>query len=125
MVVLTGMQPVLAVDDLSADVRYYVNQLGFSLDWTWGEPPVRAGLVRDGFELQLVSDRRFAPSCPSRIYFLVRDVDAYYTECVERGVEIDLPLEDRSFGMRDFRVVDPSGNVLAFGQALARKESDT
>lgn len=119
MVKFMGMQPVLAVTVLSTDLEYYQEQLGFEIAWEWGEPAVRAGVVRDALELQLVSDGRFSPECPSRVYFLVRGVDAYYAECQKRGAEIQMPLEDRtSFGMRDFRVTDRSGNVLAFGEPI-------
>jgi uncharacterized glyoxalase superfamily protein PhnB len=119
MIEFTGMQPVLAVLDLSTELGYYVEQLGFTVTWRWGEPPVRAGVARDGLELQLVSDGRFAPSCPSRVYFSVRDVDSLFEECLARGAMIDVELGDRPFGMRDFRVVDRSGNVLGFGEALS------
>lgn len=120
MAEFTGMQPVLAVDDLSRNESYYVEQLGFTVTWRWGDPPVRVGLARDGFELQLVSDHRFAPSCPGRVYFSVRSVDSFYEECVARGAKINMELDDRSFGMRDFRVIDLSGNVLAFGEAMGQ-----
>jgi catechol 2,3-dioxygenase-like lactoylglutathione lyase family enzyme len=122
MLEFTGMQPILAVGDISRNERYYVEQLGFAVTWRWGEPPVRVGVARDGFELQLVSDHRFAPSCPTRVYFLVRGVDSFYEECLARGAEIDLELGDRSFGMRDFRVEDLSGNVLGFGEAIGQGE---
>jgi uncharacterized glyoxalase superfamily protein PhnB len=122
MLEFTGMQPVLAVGDIVRDEKYYVEQLGFTVTWRWGEPPVRVGVARDGFELQLVSDCRFAPSCPARVYFSVRGVDSFYDECLARGAEIDLELDDRSFGMRDFRVVDLSGNVLGFGEAMSQGE---
>jgi uncharacterized glyoxalase superfamily protein PhnB len=118
------MQPVLAVDDLAKDLSYYVEQLGFTVSWKWEEPAVRAGVARDGLELQLVSDQRFAPACPSRVYFSVLGVDAYYAECLAGGATIELPLDDRPFGMRDFRVVDRSGNVLGFGEATAQDTAE-
>lgn len=110
---------MLAVADLEAELEYYVHRLGFAVAWRWGDPPVRAGVVRDGLELQLVTDDRFAPDGASRVYFQVRGVDDYWTRCVERGAEIDCPLGDRPFGMRDFRVADLSGNVLGFGQPVS------
>lgn len=116
MIEFTGMQPVVAVEVLARDLDYYVTKLGFEIGWQWGEPPVRAGVVRDGFELQLVADPRFSPACASRIYFVMRGVDAYYSECVDRGVTVETEIGDRSFGMRDFRVMDHSGNILGFGE---------
>jgi hypothetical protein len=50
-----GMHPVLAVKDLAKDLDYYQQQLEFSLSWQWGEPASRAGVRRDGIEIQLVN----------------------------------------------------------------------
>ncbi len=118
----TSIHPVLAVSDLEGALAYYRDRLGFSVSWQWGDgsgPAVRAGVERDGLEIQLVADGRFAPETASVVYVHVRGVDAYYRACVERGAEITMPLADRPFGMRDFRVVDPSGNALGFGEPMA------
>jgi uncharacterized glyoxalase superfamily protein PhnB len=48
-------------------------------------------------------------------YIQVSGVDAYYSELTERGVSLS-DLGDREYGMRDFEVVDPNGNRLAFGE---------
>jgi predicted enzyme related to lactoylglutathione lyase len=114
----TSVHPVLAVHDLGREIAYYVETLGFTLSWEWGEPPVRAGVQRDGLELQLVADGRFAPAEPSYVYFQIRGVDSYFATCVERGAEIVMTLGDRPFGVRDFRIVDPSGNKLGFGEPI-------
>jgi predicted enzyme related to lactoylglutathione lyase len=97
----TSVHPVLAVRDLDQHLTYYAQQLGFSTSWLWGDPPVRAGVRRDDVEIQLVSDGRLAPTQPSYVYFLIRGVDAYHANCVERGADIVMPLADRPFGMRD------------------------
>ena len=110
--------PVLSVDDLERTLQYYVERLDFGVSWRWGEPAVRAGVSRDGLELQLVSDGRFAPEGTSRVYFEITEVDAYFADCVERGADVVMPLGDRPFGVRDFRVRDPAGNVLGFGEPL-------
>jgi len=114
----TGIFPILPAGDLEATLDYYRDRLGFSVHWRWGDPPVRAGVRRDGVELQLDADRGTRPDHPARVYVHVRGVDAYYEKCLERGAEIVLPLDDRSFGMRDFRVEDPAGNVLGFGEPV-------
>jgi uncharacterized glyoxalase superfamily protein PhnB len=48
-------------------------------------------------------------------YIQIRGVDAYFAELKGRNVELS-ELADRSYGMRDFEVVDPFGNRLAFGE---------
>ena len=63
-----------------------------------------------------------APAEASRVYFLIRGVDAYYANCVEGGADIQMPLDDRPFGVRDFRVTDRSGNVLGFGEPIETGE---
>ena len=44
-------------------------------------------------------------------------VDAYYNQITVAGANVVVPLADRPYGMRDFRIVDPSGNELSFGEA--------
>ena len=119
-----SVSPVLAVRDLEADVAHYVERLGFAESWRWGDPPIRAGVTRDGLEIQLVSDGRFSPEGSSRVYFKLRGVDAYYETCVERGADIVMPLDDRPFGVRDFRVADASGNILGFSEPLLASRTE-
>jgi catechol 2,3-dioxygenase-like lactoylglutathione lyase family enzyme len=115
----TSVHPVFAVRDLAEALAYYRDVLGFRVAWTWGDPPVRAGVARGAVEIQLVSDGRFAPPGPSCVYCHLAGVDAFYAECRARGAEIIMELDDRPFGVRDFRVADPSGNRLGFGEPAA------
>jgi uncharacterized glyoxalase superfamily protein PhnB len=46
-------------------------------------------------------------------------VDTYYERITVAGAKVAVPLADRPYGMRDFRIVDPSGNELSFGEAIA------
>jgi hypothetical protein len=51
-------------------------------------------------------------------YIEVGGIDDYHEELVTRGVPLG-DLADRPYGMRDFAVIDPSGNRILFGQATA------
>lgn len=115
---ITAVEPILSVRDLEEGVDYFVDALGFERGWRWGDPPERAGVTRDAARLQLVHDAPFAPDGPSTLYLHVRGIDDVYAACVERGAEVVSELDDRPFGMRDFRVRDPSGNRIAFGEAV-------
>ena len=51
-----------------------------------------------------------------RIFFWVRDVNALYEEVTRRGVAIEVPIETRPYGVRDFSIRDPNGVVVVLGQ---------
>jgi catechol 2,3-dioxygenase-like lactoylglutathione lyase family enzyme len=105
-------RPLLASLDLAESLAFYSGRLGFALRWQ-GEDTLL--LERDGACLQFWScdDRRIAEhtSC----YLLVSDVDALHAEWGARGVAVAPPTL-RDWGMREFYVTDPHGNLLRCGQ---------
>jgi len=112
------ISPIFAVHDLTAALQFYQHSLGFDLAWSWGTPPDIAAVCRDNVEITLTSrpdDQRAASS----VYLRVSGVDAYFAQMVAAGARIVVPIGDRAYGMRDFRVADPSGNELNVGQPRA------
>lgn len=116
--VLEGVVPILSVMDLPASLDYYTAVLGFEIAWAWGEPPYLASVFRDEVELNLSRVEPTAAVTMSRVYFQVLDVDAYYQQVTAAGAKVDVALDDRPYGMKDFRIVDPSGNELSFGEGI-------
>ena len=112
--------PILGVGDLPASLTFYQDILGFSVAWQWGTPPSRAGVASGAVELQLLSDPRLRPAAPGRIYVHMTGIEAFYREVCARGGKIQEPLADRDWGMRDFRILDPSGNQLGFAEPIPR-----
>ena len=110
--------PVFRVSDLDAALDFNTNELGFTLNWTWGEPIVRAGVSLDSVEIQLDCAAAGAPRGPSVVYCHIQNVTQYYQELKGRGVRFSLELGQRPWGMVDFRVKDPDGNQLGFGEQL-------
>jgi uncharacterized glyoxalase superfamily protein PhnB len=49
------------------------------------------------------------------LYVYVDDVEALHAELSERGTEILAEPGDTAYGMRELRVRDPHGYILAFG----------
>lgn len=113
-----SVSPFLGVDDLPANVSFYCAKLGFSLAWEWGAPAEMASVCRDGVELTLVTRSDAKPGGISRLYLHIDQIDSYHALLQEAGVVITVAIADRPYGMRDFSVTDPAGNVLCFGQAL-------
>jgi catechol 2,3-dioxygenase-like lactoylglutathione lyase family enzyme len=108
--------PIFAVRDLDEAIRHYRDKLGFTIAWSWGDPPLRVGAALDAIEIQLVG-----PATPdlhgwSVVYCLMVGVEEYYAACRARGAVIAMELGARPWGVRDFRVIDPSGNRIGFAE---------
>lgn len=71
-------------------------------------------------EQEVIVWRKKSGVGPSVACCIMTGVDAYYEACRARGATIAMDLADRAFGVRDVRVVDPSGNRIGFGEALSR-----
>jgi uncharacterized glyoxalase superfamily protein PhnB len=112
---LEAAVPILTVTDLGAALDYYERVLGFRIGWKWGVPPHLASVCRDCVELNL-SQSSLPTIAISKVYFQMAGVAAYFDEIVAAGANVAVPLADRPYGMRDFKLVDPCGNELSFGE---------
>ena len=111
--------PVFAVQDIDEALSFYVEKLGFSIAWTWGEPIHRAGVAFNGIEIQLDSESAGTDGA-SVVYIHMDDVTSYFNCCRANGVRFIYELGDPPWGTKDFRVVDPSGNRLGFASEKQR-----
>jgi uncharacterized glyoxalase superfamily protein PhnB len=114
-----AVAPIVAVNDLTQALDFYGRVLGFKIAWQSGQPATLASVCREGVELNL-TEAGFVPGgMPSRMYIRIVGVETFYNHLVTAGVEPEIPLAARPYGMRDFRIVDPSGNELSFGEPVA------
>lgn len=106
---------VFPVVDLGPATAFY-RSLGFTVEsydegYAWvtngGEEVVHLAAVED---LDPVANRAAG-------YFHVQDVEAWYEAWRAAGIDVD-PIEDRPWGMREFSLHDPSGNLVRVGQNL-------
>ncbi len=119
---LIGATTVLVVDDIVASIVHYRDALGFEPSFEFGEPVFYAGFCRDAVAVDLISSSKTQRSSGNgAVCIEVDDVDAIHVELARRGAKILGAPMDSSYGMRDFNVVDPDGNQLTFGMALAKK----
>jgi lactoylglutathione lyase len=105
--------------DLAATVDFYTRVLGFTLvrdqrDGSPGYVALERGQVRIGAAYRDVPERRPERRPPSgtEIVLEVDDLDAEHARVVVAGWPIEEDLTDREWGLRDFRVLDPSGYYL-------------
>lgn len=111
--------PVLRVMSVAAALPFYVDYLGFTLDWEHRfEPglPLYVQVSRAAAVLHL-SEHHGDGSPNGVVWFPVRDVIALQKELLARpdaplrpGVDMDAP------GGPTLQVIDPYGNVLRFAQ---------
>ena len=109
-----AVTPRLPVSDVHEALAFYRDRLGFQVGWKWDDPITHANVCRDSISLDLIAspiERRGT----AMAYIQLSGVDAYFTELKERNVDLG-ELGDRPYGMRDFELIDPSGNRLAFGE---------
>jgi catechol 2,3-dioxygenase-like lactoylglutathione lyase family enzyme len=103
----------LAVSDVLAGVDFYTKKLGFTLGFTWGDPPTMAGLNLGNVQMFLEQGTPSPEGCA--VYFVVGDADELYEFQRANGVDVVEPPGDRHYGLRDYRVRDLYGYHLGFG----------
>ncbi|WDR04709.1 DUF1003 domain-containing protein [Devosia rhodophyticola] len=117
----------LFVDDLAASRRFYTDVLGFSALPGQAEPYM--AMRRDGAIVAL-NDRNNLPADHPvqinpggllgkgiEIVLELEDIEAAYRAVVASGWPISGPLQAQSWGLNDFRVVDPDGYYLRLSSA--------
>ena len=105
-----GIVPILRVADFDASIRYYVDVLGFEVDWTDG----RFGSVTRG-DASLMLSEGAQGHAGTWVWIAVSDADALHEELLPRGARIRHPPTDYPWGSREVHVFDPDGHVLRFG----------
>lgn len=121
MATLVAAEPQLYVRDIVASSDFFSTKLGFSVAFTYGEPPFYAQVFRDGARLNLrqvdspVVDplRRDAEQLLAASITL-EDAKPLFIEYQRAGVEFVQPLRTEPWGARTFVVRDPDGNLLLF-----------
>ena len=111
--------PVLKAGDYARAKAFYLEKLGFDIIEEGGDPP-RFGIFKRGGAIVFVDSWNGAPAKEEGwdAYFHTPDVDALCEEVTAAGATITRPLENAIYGMREFEVTDPDGNVLCFGSDI-------
>ena len=109
---LTKIMPELPLDDVAAGVAHYRDVLGFHINYEQADIGV---MDRDRVRLLLVARTERHRGIGSA-YVYVEDADALYAELQSKGAAVQGVPESHPWGLRDFRVLDPEGNQLTFGQ---------
>ncbi|MDQ4136524.1 MAG: VOC family protein [Pseudomonadota bacterium] len=120
---LTRACPMLPAPDVAAAAAWYRDSLGFAVRFVLADYAI---VERDGIELHLwtCDERRIAEHTSA--YIRVDGIEAFRQRLPEvaGGGRISA-LEARPWGMREFYVWDPSGNLLRFGEPVEATQSES
>ena len=117
-------QAVLEVRDVREAIDWYVEKLGFELDFAVGDPPSYACLGRSFTGDGAAAFVRFTswyrdrelPTHSGWLSIYVGDIiDQLYEEYQSKGVTISMELANHDYGMREFEIRDCNGHYLRFG----------
>ena len=119
---IIASEPQLFVSDIEAATDFYVRKLGFTIAFSYGEPPFYAQVTRDQGRLNLrriegaVFDSGFRAREPNAVVAtLALDVaEPLFLEFQKAGVVFHQALKTEPWGARTFIVKDPDGNLVLF-----------
>jgi catechol 2,3-dioxygenase-like lactoylglutathione lyase family enzyme len=121
---ITGAEPQLLVTDIKRSCEFFHGKLGFSLVFSYGDPPYYAQVRRDAARLNLkcverpqiestIRDREEMLSA-SMTVGTADEIKLLFLEFQSAGVIFLQPLKKQPWGAKNFIVKDPDGNLLLF-----------
>jgi predicted lactoylglutathione lyase len=109
--------PEIPVSNVDNAAEYYVNVLGFSVDW--GNDRDGIGGISQGDCRMFLTNPPFravhGPKAPVVVWLNLNskhEVDELFERWKQTGAEIVEAVEDKPWKLREFRVADPDGNQL-------------
>jgi len=122
--VITAAEPQLFVADIGASCDFFTGKLGFTVVFTYGEPPFYAQVARDAARINLrcVAEPLIDPELRDREQLLAASLTVATAEEIKQlflafqsaGVAFFQTLRREPWGARNFIVKDTDGNLLLF-----------
>lgn len=120
--ILGKTTPILRIFDEAKAKEFYVDFLGFTVDWEHRfEPgfPLYMQVTRDDCVLHL-SEHYGDCSPGAAVRIETTDIDTFHRELAERKYKYARPgIEEMPWGTREVSVKDPFGNRLTFSTPVA------
>ena len=121
---ILAAEPQLLVADIKRSCEFFRERLGFSVVFSYGEPPYYAQVRRDGARLNLrhvesniiesaVREREELLSA-SLTVSTAEEIKLLFLEFQSAGATFHQKLKKQPWGARNFIVKDPDGNLLLF-----------
>ena len=142
---VTMIDPYIRVKDVARSVDWYKRMLGMQIEMAVpnkknpamvrmnaGDPDGVALMIGDGSDP--MSGKKAPASVTSAIaartaqkvvsfYFRVdKKIDSLFESAKRKKANIDQPIMNMDYGMREFSMIDPDGYLIAVGQARAVRQ---
>src|SRR5581483_8825155 len=117
---LTNLIPMLEVKDINETKEYYTTILGFNCEGIFPneESPTWMSLSKDAVELMFCTRNCHTtsekPIMTGSLYLYPENIDEVWT-AIKDKVEIEYPIEDFDYCMREFAIRDCNGYIIQFG----------
>ncbi|MGC4014390.1 MAG: VOC family protein [Luteolibacter sp.] len=113
-----GSATTFHVSNVETALRFYTEVLGFTERFRFGDyAGVEHGSVQIHLSGPAATNKR--QTGQGGLYIFCDDVDGYHAEITARGARAQAPPRDYEYGMRDFVIEDPDGNLVTFGRESA------
>jgi len=122
--ILNAIEAQLFVANFKSSCDFYTNELGFAVEFTYGDPPYYGQVVRDNarLNLRLVCEPVFAGDIREREHLLsatitvatANEIKQLFLSYQAAGVRFHQTLKKEPWGARTFIVIDPDGNLILF-----------
>ena len=107
---LEGITPILRVQNLPVSLDYYVNVLGFKVDWQ--SPGIMAGISRDNCHIMLCEGDQGNPG--TWVWIGVENVEPLFEEYTNKRAKVRHPPTNYPWAY-EMQIEDPDQHVLRFG----------
>jgi catechol 2,3-dioxygenase-like lactoylglutathione lyase family enzyme len=123
---LQQLTPMMRTKELAASVDFYTRHLDFRCD-TFSEEWGFAHLSRDNVCLMFAAPNAhetfIIPTFTGSLYLRTNDVNSWWKR-LNGKVRMCYPIEDFSYGMREFAIYDNNGYVIQFGQEMVKADKE-
>lgn len=132
----TAMTPELGVTDFKKSLDFYINVLGFTVQYDWPEEGfamlerqgsrIMIDEFREGKNLWAAGPLEYPLGCGMNLKIYTLDAAGLYERAKSSGARIFLELEEKWYridaatesGNRQFIILDPDGYMLRFAEDM-------
>lgn len=117
---LTDVNPKLPMRNKTDTKEFYLNKLGFH---EFGDADYDGYLMvqKDDIQIHFFEFKELDPKENyGQVYIRTNDIDGLYESMLESKVTVHPAgdLQMKSWGQKEFSVLDPDNNLLTFGQSI-------